>query len=283
MKMLVYIGDLVTDIPGLFLGGMIARYLDAKVTLFHVAPKKNNKQQERKEGKELLEQAKEKFGEYPVKTRVRRGNIAKRILEEVQENQQDMVIITASRFGGYPSSRSVGRDILPKMPCCVLIAKNPKPAIKIILILTGGLKISEAMIKVGARLACSLAANVTLMHVAANVPSMYTGLDTIDETLDELLQTDTPVAKHLRRSARILDHLKIPSEIKLKHGDTVYEIIREIDREDYDLVILGASGVSSGFKGWFLGNVTKDIIDLVGIPVLVVNQKHAEKLDDSAI
>jgi len=282
MKMLVYVGDLVTDVPGLFLGELFARHLEAEVTLLHVAPKKNKKKQERREGKDLLEQAKARFGNIPVKTRVRRGKIAQRILAEVQENQQDMVVITASRIGGFPRSLSVSREILPKMPCCVVIAKNPKPEVKKILMLTGGQQVSESAVKAGARLACSLAARVTLMHVAANVPSMYTGLETIEETLEELLHTATPVAEHLRRSARILERLKIPSEIKLRHGETVYEIIREIDREDYDLVILGASGVTTGLRGWFLGNVTKDIIDLVGIPVMVVNQKHAKKMDDLA-
>jgi nucleotide-binding universal stress UspA family protein len=282
MKMLIYVGDLVTDIPGLFLGELIARNSDAEVTLLHVAPKSVRKKQARKDGEKLLVQAQERVGNYPVTMKVRRGNVAKRILEEVQENQHDIVVITASRIGGYPRNMSVTREILPKMPCCVLIAKNPKPQIDNILMLTGGLRESEAMIKVGARLACSLSAKVTLMHVAANVPSMYTGLETVEETLEELLHTATPVAKHLRRCARILDYLNVPSEIKLRHGEAVYEIVREIDRKEYDLVIIGASGFGASLKGWFLGNVTKDIIDLVGIPVMVVNQKHAKKMDDSA-
>jgi hypothetical protein len=29
-----------------------------------------------------------------------------------------------------------------------------------------------------------------------------------------------------------------------------------------------------------MGNVTRDVIDLVGIPVMVVNQSHARKLDE---
>jgi nucleotide-binding universal stress UspA family protein len=75
----------------------------------------------------------------------------------------------------------------------------------------------------------------------------------------------------------------VPSELKLKHGELIFEIVREIDREDYDLVIVGASGVTTGLKQWFLGNVTKDLIDLVGIPIMVVNQTHAEKIKDIAI
>ena len=46
MKMLIYVGDLVTDIPGIFLGGLIARQINAKVTLLHVAPKERGKKVE---------------------------------------------------------------------------------------------------------------------------------------------------------------------------------------------------------------------------------------------
>jgi nucleotide-binding universal stress UspA family protein len=283
MKMLIYVGDLVTDMPGIFLGGLIARHLNLKITLLHVAPKSQQKKQEQKEGEAILKQAQEYLAGLVVETRIRRGRVAQKILAEVQEKQHDMVVITASRIGGYPQRISVNREILPKMPCCVIVAKNPKPEIKKILMLTGGLQGSEAMIKIGARLASALEAKVTLMHVAANVPSMYTGLYSIEETLEGLLQTNTPVAIHLRKCAKMLAKHNVPSELKLKHGEPVYEIIREIDSEDYELVILGASGVTTGLKEWFLGNVTKDIIDLVAMPVMVVNQAHAKKMDDTEI
>lgn len=278
MKMLVYVGDLITDMPGIFLGELIARKLNAEVTLLHIAPKDREKKQERKEGQLILDQVVDLFDGLKVETRVRRGRVATKLLDEVQENQQDMVVITSSRIGGYPRKFAVSREILPKMPCCTLIVKNPRPEINNILMLTGGLPVSESMIEIGARLASKLDAKVTLMHVTANVPSMYTGLETIEETLEEMLKTDTPIAKHLRRCARLLDEHDVPSELKLKHGEPVYEIVREVDREDYDFVIIGASGASTSFKEWFLRNVTKDVIDLVGIPVMVVNQVHAQKI-----
>jgi nucleotide-binding universal stress UspA family protein len=281
MKILIYISDLINDIPGIFLGGLLARSLDADVTLFHVSPKKKKKKKGRKAGEELLKQAREKMGELQVETRIRRGKVANKLLEEVDEGDYDLVVITASRIGRYPRGLSVSRDILAKMSCTVVIAKNPKPEIKRILMCTGGLSISEAMISVGAKVAGALRAKITLMHVAAHVPSMYTGLETIEETVSELLQTDTPIAKHLRRCARTLAKSGVESELKLRHGEAVFEITREMDVNDYDLVILGASGASTGLKEWLLGNVTKEIIDLVGIPVMVVNQDHANKISKS--
>ena len=127
----------------------------------------------------------------------------------------------------------------------------------------------------GAVIASVSGSAATLFHVAANIPTMYTGLKSIEETLQELLQTDTPVARHLRRGAEILAEKNIQAELKLRHGSAVYEIMREIDRENYDLVVIGASGADTMIKEWIYGNLTQDIVDTVGIPVLVVNQASA--------
>ena len=137
------------------------------------------------------------------------------------------------------------------------------------------MKLAEPVIAVGAKFASALDADVTLFHVAANVPTMYTGLKTIEETLDELLKTDTPVSRHLHRSAEILAQNNVDAELKLRHGSAVYEIVREIDIEDYDMVIVGATGADTTIKEWFYGNLTQEIVESVGIPILVVNQKRA--------
>jgi len=42
--MLIYVGDLITDIPGLFLGGLIASSLQAEVTLLSVFSKDKAKE-----------------------------------------------------------------------------------------------------------------------------------------------------------------------------------------------------------------------------------------------
>jgi nucleotide-binding universal stress UspA family protein len=51
--------------------------------------------------------------------------------------------------------------------------------------------------------------------------------------------------------------------------------VREIDRENYDLVVVGASGADTIIKEWIYGNLTNNIVDAVGIPILVVNQAGA--------
>jgi hypothetical protein len=82
--MLIYVGDLVTDIPGIFLGGIIARKIKPEITLLHVAPKERDKEVERSVGKKMLAEAREKLGDLNVTKRVRRGNVEKRLLAEVK-------------------------------------------------------------------------------------------------------------------------------------------------------------------------------------------------------
>lgn len=277
MKVLICINDLLVDEPGLLLGGKIARDLQAEITLFHVIPK-DKETGDRDEGEQLLEKASNILGDYPVITKVRRGTVVKRILKEAERGNYDMVVISVSQIGeGRQPVSSVHRSLLRNLPCCLMVVKNPRADLKRMLICTGGLQMTESLIKVGARIANVEQADVTLFHVAANVPSMYTGLKTIEETLRELLQSDTPVARHLRKGAELLSKNNVQAELKLRHGSAVYEIVREIDREHYDMVVIGASGANTMIKEWFYGNITQDIVDAVGIPILIVNQVQAAK------
>ena len=102
---------------------------------------------------------------------------------------------------------------------------------------------------------------------------MYTGLDQIDETVEELLQTDTPFAQHLRRGVEILEENELDSEVKIRHGIPIEEIVRETQINNYDLVIIGCSKVNEGLKEMLLGNLTIKIIDKIDLPVLVVGTR----------
>ena len=277
MKVLICVNDLLFDEPGLLFGGMIAHDLQAEITLFHVIPQERELGNQ-DEGEHLLKRASSILGDYPVAIKVGRGQVVNQIVAESERGGYDMVIVSVSQIGeGRQPVLPVHKSLLRNLPCCLLAVKNPRAELKRMLICTGGLQMTEALVQVGAKIANATGADTTLFHVAANVPTMYTGLKTIEETLVELLQTDTPVSRHLRRGAEILSEHNIQAELKLRHGSAVYEIVREIDRQNYDMVVIGASGADTMIKEWFYGNITQNIVDAVGIPVLVVNQERAAK------
>jgi nucleotide-binding universal stress UspA family protein len=275
MKVLICVSNLLVDEPGLLFGGKLARSLQADISLLHVISKKKEPG-DRDKGEVLLREASSIMGDPPVKTILLWGDVVNQIIKEADRGNYDMVVITVSKIGeGRQPTSSVHRSLLKDLPCCLLVVKNPKAEINKILICTGGFQMAESLIEVGAAIASASNSETTLFHVAANVPTMYTGLKTIEETLHELLMTDTPVARHLRRGAEILSENNLQAELKLRHGSAVYEIVREIDREDYDLLIIGASGANTMIKEWIFGNLTQDIVEAVGIPIMVVNQVRA--------
>lgn len=275
MKVLICVSNLLVDEPGLVFGGKLARSLQADISLLHVISGKKEPEGQEK-GDVLLSEASSILSDFPVKTILQWGDVVNQINKEAERGNYDMVVISVSKIGeGRQPTSSVHRSLLKNLPCCLLVVKNPRAEIKRILICTGGFQMSESLIAVGADIASASSSEATLFHVAANVPTMYTGLKTIEETLQELLMTDTPVAKHLRRGAEILAESNLQAELKLRHGSAVYEIVREIDRENYDLVIIGASGANTMIKEWIFGNLTQDIVDAVGIPIMVVNQVRA--------
>jgi nucleotide-binding universal stress UspA family protein len=131
---------------------------------------------------------------------------------------------------------------------------------------------AERVIESGARLAQAAGAQATLLHVVTPVASMYAGLHEIDESLTELLQTDTPVARHLRHGAEILDRHQVSAELRLRYGVVADEIIRESDEGDYDLVLIGAAEDMARFRRLVLGEVTRQVVERSSRSVLVVRE-----------
>ena len=185
MKVLICVSNLLVNEPGLIFGGKLARSLQADISLLHVISGKKEPAG-REKGEMLLREASLILGDTPVKTILQWGDVVGHIINEADRGNYDMVVITVSKIGeGRQPTSSVHRSLLKNLPCCLLVVKNPKAEIKKVLICTGGFQMAESLIAVGADIARASSSEATLFHVAANVPTMYTGLKTIEETLQE--------------------------------------------------------------------------------------------------
>jgi nucleotide-binding universal stress UspA family protein len=71
----------------------------------------------------------------------------------------------------------------------------------------------------------------------------------------------------------ILEELEIDSEVKIRRGIPLEEIIRETQLENYDLVIIGSSRAHEGLKEMIMGNLTVKIIDKIELPVLIIGTR----------
>ena len=249
-------------------GGVIARITAAPVTLLHVMRQK----EEQAAGDRILALAGEMLPGLTVETRLRRGDPIGRILAETREGDYDLVVIGAPQAVGLAQhlQSSVTQQIVRRAPTSVLVVGQARPGLERILVCSGGLDVAEPVIETGAQLAGVAHARATLLHVASPIPSMYTGLNEIEETLRELLQTATPVARHLCHGAEILARHQVAAELELCYGVVADEILRKAHTGNYDLIVLGVARTAVRLKRWLLGDVTRQIVDHALLPVLVV-------------
>jgi len=251
-------------------GGVMARITASPVTLLHVVGQK----EEQVAGDRILALAGEMLPALTVETRLRRGDPIGRILAETREGGYDLVVIGTPQAVGLAQhlQSSVTQQIVRRAPTSVLVVGRARPGLERILICSGGLDVAEPVIETGARLAGMAHARATLLHVASPIPSMYTGLNEIEETLLELLQTATPIARHLCHGAEILARHQVAADLKLRYGVVADEILREAHTGGYDLIVLGVARTAVRLKRWLLGDVTQRIVDHALLPVLVVKQ-----------
>ncbi|MFQ5855901.1 MAG: universal stress protein [Anaerolineae bacterium] len=205
-------------------------------------------------------------------TKLRHGHPAEEILQEIEQGNYDLIVIGArgrSRLTRFLLG-SVSFRVLEHATIPVLIVRQARPQIKKILVTTGGRPESEPTMRFGAQLARTLGARETLLHVTNPVPQMYTGLGEMDETLTELMQSDTVEGRSLREGVRIMDDQKVEGHIELRHGLVEEEIIREAIQGDYDLIVIGSSVPAGPIGRLLVGNITRRVIDRTQRPVLVV-------------
>jgi universal stress protein A len=253
------------------LGGTIAAVTQSSVTLLHVTGRRGDQM----DGDRTLAAARDMLPGLTVDTRIGYGDAIKGILVEAKRGKHDLVIVGAYQGVGLTQQLlgSVAQKVARSVPTSVLVVRGHGLRLDRILICTAGMAVADPVIETGAQLAGAAHARATLLHVASPVPSMYTGLDDITETLAELLETDTPIARHLRHSAETLAQHQVAAELELRHGVASNEILREARQGDYDLVAIGASGTTGRLKEWLLGNVTRQIVGRAPCSVLVVKTK----------
>ena len=251
-------------------GAEVATALSADTTLLGIVERKRKAETL----KAILESAGSRLAEQgmQVKIRIEAGQAEDIILAEMEQSTHDLVAIGA--LGGKRSRRalfnSVGTRIVERAEGSILLIKGDRPSLSRVLICASGTEHGHMSVWAGAALACGAGARATLLHVVDALPSMYTGLERMEERLDELLQSDTDMARELRWAAQVLKAECEISEVKLRRGIVADEILREGQTGDYDMIVLGSSRYPGGLVRVLMGDVTREVITRAQRPVLVV-------------
>ncbi len=248
----------------------VAKALSAETTLLGVIDKKRNAE----ELGQILEEFAGKLRELelPVQVRVEAGDAEDIVVREMGVVTYDLIALGA--LGKKRSRRkfrsSVAMRIIERAQSSVLVIRGDHPSLSRVLICASGTEHGHLSVWAGAALACGARARATLLHVADAMPSMYAGLEQMEETLAELLQSDTERSRELKWAAQVIKAECEISELKLRRGIVAEEILREGQEGGFDLIVLGSSRAAGGLVRALMGDLTREIVTRAQRPVLVV-------------
>jgi nucleotide-binding universal stress UspA family protein len=249
------------------IGDMVTSSLESEVTLLTVTNKQSSDQKSLDELRVVSEQISS-----PSNILVRQGNPETEIISELNSANYNLLVIGARAHSSAPAELLLGdttNRIVKRTPISVLIARGSIRNLNRLLVCTSGPQSDFDAIRTAIKISKHTNAQITLLHVSRAIPSMYTGLDQMGETLSDLLQTNTPTAQHLRDCASLLESEQIESEIELRHGTPTQEILRDIDRNKYDLLIIGAAKRKT-ISRILVDDVSIQLASKAPLPVLVV-------------
>lgn len=198
---------------------------------------------------------------------VTKSESAAAFLEAASGDDYDLLVIP---WAGTPRSEKFARHVVNGANTSVLVVKEQPTTLQRVLICSGGRDLSNPVIRLGGKLAQAAGAKATLLHVVTPVPSMYTGLEAMEEDIGDLLGSDTPESKHLKNGAEELEDRQVEASIELRHGVAVDEIMRSTELRDYELVVIGASDAAPRLNRLVVGDLTQKILGRAPISVLVV-------------
>jgi len=256
-------------------GGMIAEKSQAEVTILAITEKPG----EEDAVFESLRRAQQMLKERSVNAEVitKAGEPIEEIVKRTDETTYDLVVIGAVRKGTrgpFLMSAKAYRIIKAVAPP-VLVVIGDREAIKRILVCSGGEKYIDRAVEFSGSIARATGASITLFHVMAEPPAVYTDLIKMEEDVNLLLHSSSGLGENLRREKESLEGMGVSAEVRLRHGLVISEVFKEIRRGDYDLVVTGSSPEGGNLRSYIMGNITREIVNRAECPVLVVRGGEA--------
>lgn len=251
-------------------GGMIAGKSQAEVTILAITEKSG----EEDAVFESLRRAQQMLKEHGVDAEIitKAGEPIEEIVKRTDETSYDLVVIGAVRKGtrGPFLMSAKAYKIIKAVAPPVLVVIGDRETIKRILVCSGGEKYIDRAVQFSGAIARAAGASITLFHVMAEPPAVYTDLIKMEEDVNLLLHSSSGLGENLRREKESLEGMGVQAEVRLRHGLVISEVFKEIRRGDYDLVVTGSSPEGGNLRSYIMGNITREIVNRAECPVLVV-------------
>ncbi len=258
------------------LGGLLAGPLQAGTTLLGIAEKR------RDEGplRDALEAQAESLRVRGVTPEivVRAGDPVRQILNQTSTTEYDLVVIGARRTGATGLYRRSEKtyEVIKAISPPVLVAIGECEHLKRFLVCTGGKEFIEEAVQLTGKLAAAMGASVTLLHIMAEPPAIYTDLVRLEEDVERLLGSKSELGMNLLQQKKDLQSLGVAAEVHVRHGIVVDQVFAEAREGNYDLIVTGSSQARGMLRHYIMGDLTRSILNHANCPVLVARAGKAE-------
>jgi nucleotide-binding universal stress UspA family protein len=201
-------------------GALIAAACQAEISILGIVEKTGGEDNVLK----ALRRAQDILKEYHLSAELitRAGRPVPEIVKCTRETKYDLVVIGATRKGTRGPRCMSARvyKIIESVGPPVLVVIGERPALRSMLLCTGGTQQSDVTVQFAGEIARRLNATVTLLHVLAETPAVYANLIPSEEDVAQLLQSSSKLGRSLRRQKELLDKLSVPWLV-VRSGDLV--------------------------------------------------------------
>jgi nucleotide-binding universal stress UspA family protein len=254
------------------LGATVAAACQAQVTLLGIQESPGDAQallDSLKRGQSFLED-KKIHAELTTKS----GKPIEEIIKRTREAVYDLVVIGAprkeTRGAFWMSSKTY--KLIKEVRSPVLSVAGKTTSINRILICSGGKRYIHDAVLLTGQISRGLEATVTLLHVTSEPPGILAHLPQMEDDATFLLHSKSELAQNLRREKEILESLGVRTEVKLRHGAVLEQILRELREGNYDLIVTG-SALSRSLRTYILGDISREIVNRATCAVLVARSQ----------
>jgi nucleotide-binding universal stress UspA family protein len=251
------------------LGALLAGPLHADTTLLGIAEKSGDEASLRGALEKQAEWLRQK--NVSPQIAIGAGDPVRQIVDETAKAKYDLVIIGARRTGstGLHWRSEKTYEVIKSISPPVLVAMGEWAQLKRFLVCTGGKEFIEEALLLTGKLAAAVGASVTLLHVMAEPPAIYSDLVRLEEDVNRLLESNSELGINLRTQKQDLEKLGVPTEVRVRHGIVVDQVFAEAREKSYDLIVTGSSQARGMLRHYIMGDLTRSILNHANCPVLV--------------
>ena len=268
--------------PGIEYAAWLGKIMQVPVTLIGVIEQKQrpNIDEETHPLEDIFSRGVALFQEYDLKysLEIHEGQ-AEEVIPEKAKEKDYLIVLT-------PLGRPPLRRLLLKRSFRQLMADIERPILYVpsacippthVLVCLGGLGYASMSEEFGLEIATRVKAPVTLLHVVPPIDLDFPESRTVRENWDHLQDTDSLLGRTLKRGLSKARKAGLNTDLKIRQGNVIEEILGELKEGDYDLVCMGSLYSAHGLRQMYAPNVTAEVAEVIGCPVLTVRYLPKKK------